>query len=225
MRAAFLTAAVALALALILGGAAPFGRVLMAAGAPGVAAHLFESPRWRGVAAYRAGDFDAAAAAFAKAGDSFNLGNAHVQAGRYAAALEAYDLAIIRAGDRQARANFDVVTAFYAALGIDPEALGLFGERRDGAEADSFIARGNARAAGSGSEVTNVNTMLGLAELHSRGEQRVRHIFDDKFMIANDRWLEQLDDVPGAFMAARIAQEYKRRQKLGLSPEKPEDPR
>ena len=66
--------------------------------------------------------------------------------------------------------------------------------------------------------MNNSNTMMGLAELDSRGRLGVRRIFDDKFMVADERWLEQLSDVPGEFMAARIAQEHKRRAKLGLAP-------
>lgn len=212
-----------IAIAIALGGAAPFGRVALALGMNKVAARLFDDPDWQGVALYRAGQFDAAAQAFEDAGSLYNLGNAQVHGGRIAAALEAYDQAIVT-GDADAQANFDVVAAFYAGLQIDPEALGLFPERKTGPQADSFIARGDARAAGTGSEVTNSNTMLGLAELDSRGRLGVRRIFDDKFMVADERWLNQLSDVPGEFMAARIAQEHKRREKLGLSPPEPEDP-
>ena len=75
------------------------------------------------------------------------------------------------------------------------------------------------------SEVTNNNTMLGLAQLDSHGRLGVRRVFDDKFMLADRRWLEQLSDVPGEYMAARIREEHRRRVKLGLSPPKPEDPR
>ena len=217
MRGLICITIVALALAALLGGAAPFGRVLLAVGAPGWAAKFFDDPEWQGVAFYRAGNFDAAAAAFDAAGARFNLGNAEVKRQNYAAALEAYDVAIVQ-GDPDAQANFDVVAAFYAALGVDPEALGLFPDRKTGPTEDSFIARGNARAAGTGSEVNNSNTMMGLAELDSRGRLGVRRIFDDKFMVADERWLEQLSDVPGEFMAARIAQEHKRRAKLGLAP-------
>ncbi|MEO9517275.1 MAG: hypothetical protein ABJH45_20985 [Paracoccaceae bacterium] len=217
MRGLIFITMVALALAALLGGAAPFGCVLLAVGAPGWAAMVFDDPDWQGVAFYRAGNFDAAASAFDAAGARFNLGNAEVKRQNYAAALEAYDVAIVQ-GDPDAQANFDVVAAFYAALGVDPEALGLFSDRKTGPTEDSFIARGNARAAGTGSEVNNTNTMMGLAELDSRGRLGVRRIFDDKFMVADERWLEQLSDVPGEFMAARIAQEHKRRVKLGLSP-------
>lgn len=224
MRALAILAAVALTLAAVLGGTAPFGRVLMALGLPSIAAALFDDPAWRGAAAFRAGEFDAAAEHFAAARSFYNLGNAEVQRGRYAAGLEAYDQARAR-GHPDAQANFDVVSAFYAGLGIDPEALGLFPERKDGPEEEGFIARGDGRAAGTGSEVTNTNTMLGLAELDSRGQLGVRRVFDDSFMVADARWLEQLADVPGEYMAARIALEHKRRVKLGLAPPAPEDPR
>ena len=214
---------IALLCAVVLGGTAPFGRVLLAINAPGLAAKAFEDPNWQGVAFYRAENFGAAAVAFDTAGARYNLGNAEVQRQNYAAALEAYDVAIVQ-GDADAQANFDLVAAFYAGLGVDPEALGLFPDRKTGPTQDSFIARGNARAAGSGSEVNNSNTMMGLAELDSRGRLGVRRIFDDKFMLADERWLEQLSDVPGEFMAARIAHEHKRRVKLGLSPPKAEVP-
>lgn len=224
MKALALVAALALALAALLGGGAPYGRVLLAMGMPGLAAPFFADAEWQGVAHYRAGAYDAAAGRFAEARAFYNLGNAEAHRGQHAAALEAFDLADAR-GDPDARANFDVVAAYYAGLGIDPEALGLFPERKEGPQEDSFVARGDARAAGTGSEVTNSNTMLGLAELDSRGRLGVRRVFDDKFMIADERWLEQLSDVPGEYLDARIAAEFKRRQKLGLSPPKAEDPR
>lgn len=225
MKGVATIAVICLCLATLLGGAAPFGRVLLAVGLPDVAGHFFTDPEWRGIAAYRAGRFEAASADFTAAESHFNLGNAAVQAGRYAAALEAYDLALVGGGDPAARANFDLISAFYAGLAIDPDAVLLMEERGEGPKEESFIARGDARAAGTGTEVTNHNTMLGLVPLDSRGRTGVRQIFDDKFMIANDRWLATLEDVPGAFMDARIKHEHKQRQKLGLSPPEPEDPR
>ncbi|MEX0367232.1 MAG: hypothetical protein AB3N22_14245 [Ruegeria sp.] len=224
MRALAIFSLAALVLAAALGGTAPYGRVLLALGLPGLAAQVFEDAEWQGVALYRAGDFDGAVRAFDVARAQYNLGNAEAHRGRYAAALEAYDLAIAQ-GHADARANFDVVASYYAGLGIDPEALGLFPERKEGPKVESFVARGDARAAGTGSEVTNSNTMLGLAQLDSHGRLGVRRIFDDTFMVADERWLQQLSDVPGEFMAARIAQEHKRRVKLGLAPPEPEDPR
>ncbi len=224
MRGLAICAALALAVSLALGGAAPFARLSLATGAPGLAAMLFDDPAWRGVAAFRSGDMDQAVQVFAEAGHGFNLGNAEVMRENYAAALEAFDLARAR-GDADAEANFDLVASYYAGLGIDPDSLGVFPKRKDGPTAESSIARGNARAAGTGTETTNVNTMMGMAELDSRGRLGVRRVFDDKFMVADDRWLLQLSDVPGDYMAARVLFEHKRRAKAGLSPPEPEDPR
>ena len=127
-------------------------------------------------------------------------------------------------GMAAARANFDLIAAYYAGLGIDPEALSLFGKRRQGETTESFVARGNARAAGTGDEVNNTSTMLGTVQLQSSEQEKVRRIFDDRFMLADERWLSQLTDVPGDYLKARIAHERKRREKLGLAPPEPEDP-
>lgn len=224
MKMLAIMTALCCALTLILGGTAPFGRAFMAAGLPRLAVPLMDDPGWRGAALYRSGDMDRAAESFAEAGAFLNLGNARARGGRYAAALEAFDVAAA-AGDADASANFDVLAAYYAGLAIDPEALALFARRDEGPSAESFVARGNARAAGTGSDVTNTNTMLGLAAVDSRGRLSVRQVFDDTFMVADDRWLNQLSDVPGEYLSARIRHERKRRAKLGLAPPDPEDPR
>lgn len=225
MRVLALITVAAFVLAFATGGSAPVARVLLAAGVSGSAARVFDDPAWRGVAYFRAGDFERATEEFRTTGDHYNLGTAQAHAGNYAAALEALDQAIT-AGHPQAQANFDVVAAYYAGLGIGADTLALFPKRdRDGPKQESFVARGDGRAAGTGSEATNTTTMLGLAELQSRGNLGVRRVFDDRFIVADDRWLEQLSDVPGTYLKARIAQEHKRRQKLGLSPSDPEDPR
>lgn len=220
----FAVSATLLALPAMIGGGAPFGRLLLASGLPGLAAPFLSDPGWRGVALYRAGDLAGAADAFRAARAFHNLGNAEVRRGRYAAALEAYDLA--RAGgDEDAGANFDLVAAYYAGLALDPGTpVAWFAEQdRDGETAAAPTGEGSARAAGTGDETTNAGTLLGLPELLSRGQMGVRRVFDDRFMVANDRWLAQLSDVPGDYLQARIAAERKRRQAEGLSPPDPED--
>ena len=224
MRGLAILAVMAFAVTLLLGGTAPFGRLAMAIGAPGIATFLFDDPAWRGAAAYRAGKMDLAVQNFRASRQTYNLGNAQVMQENYAAALESFDFMRAR-GDADAGVNFDLVASHYAGLGIDPDSLVLVPKRKEGPTAESFIARGNARAAGAGTEATNTNTMMGLAELESRGRLGVRRVFDDRFMLADDRWLQQLADVPGEYMAARIAQEHKRREKAGLSPPEPEDPK
>lgn len=228
MRAAWLLglAMTCLALAFALGGTGPGARVLIGLGLPGLAAPLADDPGWRGTALYRAGDHDGAARAFQQAGMMLNLGNAHVQAGRYAAALEAYDMARLQ-GEKRAAANFDLVAAFYAGLALDPDTpIAWFTEKDGGGGAvvKSSIAQGSARAASTGDGATNTGALLGLPELQSDGARRVRKVFDDKFMVANRRWLQTLSDVPGDYLAARIRHERKRRIRLGLAQPAPEDP-
>jgi len=106
-----------------------------------------------------------------------------------------------------------------------PEALARFGERASGPEAEAEVGEGSARGAGTGDDVTNAHTMMGLAQFDSHGRLGVRRVFDDAFMVADHRWLEQLPDVPGAYLGVRIAYERERRDALGLSPPEPEDPR
>lgn len=224
MRGAVVAMIVCAAIAMLLGGAAPFGRVLLAAGAPRLAMPFFGDTNWRGVAHYRSGDMETAARDFRDARDFYNLGNAEAHLGNYAAALEAYDIAIAQGVD-DAKANFDVVAAYYAGLAVNPDAIGFFPKRDTGPEAEGMVGQGSGRAAGTGDQETNASTMLGVLELDSRGRLGVRRVFDDKFMVADDRWLEQLSDVPGQYLKARISHEYKRRAKLGLTPEPPEDPR
>ena len=216
MRALALLALAALAAALLSGGLAPFGRILLALDMPRLAAMAFDEPGWKGVALYRSGDFEGSAEAFEDADMHFDQGTALARAGDYAAALEALDVAIAR-GDPTAQANFDVVSAFYASLRIDAETLALFARPKEGVTTEASVGEGSGRASGTGSDVTNANTMLGLAALESRGEAGVRRVFDDKFMVANDRWLSQLADVPGAYLSARILQEHKRRLAAGVS--------
>ncbi|MDW4498644.1 tetratricopeptide repeat protein [Sulfitobacter sp. D35] len=208
--------AMCLLLATLLGGTAPVGRVALALGLPGIAAPFFSDPYWRGAAAYRSGAFDAAAEAFTAAGPAalFNLGNAQAMRSEYAAALEAFDLALLRGPDPQAQANFDLVRTFYGATALDPAAV-IFRTEREGATEESFVARGAARGAGTGDEVTNTATAPDLLELESHGNLGVRRIFDDLRIVASPRWLATLEDVPGAFLGARIAAEHERRRKAG----------
>ncbi len=65
---------------------------------PASAAQAFEDPAWRGSAAYRAGDYESAAKAFAEGPQTaishYNRGNALVQAGKLDEAIATYDEAL-----------------------------------------------------------------------------------------------------------------------------------
>ncbi len=222
------SAAALIGLAAALGGADAFGRLALALGLPGPARALFQTPEWQATAAYRAAEFEAAAAGFARApGADFNTGVALARAGRYAAALEAFDRVLAGdPADAEAKANFELIERIYAGTAISMDAAFAIIHRDDeGPVVEGPMGLGQVRAAGTGDEVHDGGTSLGMAELQSTGRIGVRQQFDDKFMIANDRWLRTLADVPGEYLGARIAEERKRRAALGLAPPVPEDPR
>ena len=106
MRIVAALSILALAFSALLGGGAPIGRIFLALGLPKIAVPFFGDPAWRGVALYRANAYAAAGTAFRDAQAFYNLGNAEVLSGSYAAALEAFDLA---SGNADARTNFDLV--------------------------------------------------------------------------------------------------------------------
>lgn len=89
------------------------GQQALEEGDPARAATLFEDPDWRGTAAYRAGDFQAAAEAFTgndSADAWYNRGNALARAGELEAAAKAYRTSLERDPERNdARENLDLV--------------------------------------------------------------------------------------------------------------------
>lgn len=82
-------------------------------GHPAQAQRLARDPAWRGVAAYRAGDYAAAADALHRAPGSdaaYNRGNALAKAQQYRQAIEAYDEALkLDPGNADAKANRQAV--------------------------------------------------------------------------------------------------------------------
>ncbi len=212
-------AAVLIAASFLLGGTVPPGRVALALCLNGVAASLFTDLGWRGVALYRAGHFEEAGETFKAAGPdfAFQLGNTKAQLKQYAAALESWDLASALRSDPDAEANFALVQAFYAGTRLDPDSIERWGEDREGPTEEADIARGAARAAGTGDNVTNTGATIGLPEVEGRKQAAVRKVFDDRFVVASARWLATLEDLPGKFLRARIAEEHKRRVKAGGS--------
>ena len=69
----------------------------MERGDPRAAAEVFRDPMWKGVAHYRAGDFDEAAQAFAQRDTPealFNQGNAWLFRGKYETAVSCYERAL-----------------------------------------------------------------------------------------------------------------------------------
>jgi len=217
---------ICLLLAVGLGGSAPFGRIALALGAPSLAELIFTHSEWRGIATYRSKQFDEAAALFDQSdtGD-FNAGVALAREGKFAASLEAFDRA--RAAfpeDDKAVANFDLIASIYAGLEVDPDAFVQWSSRDEGPQKEAPVGLGTGRAASTGEGTTNSGANMGLPELISIRELSARKVFDDRFMLANDRWLQTLADVPGEYLASRILKEHKRRKALGIAQPDAEEP-
>ena len=109
------------------------GRLMMEQENPEAAASLFEDPMWRGVALYRSGQYELAAAAFGAVGSAdaeFNLGNVRVRQREYRQALMSYESALLLDPEHAgARANRDLVK----------DILVLLNELREGADSDGKV--------------------------------------------------------------------------------------
>jgi len=212
-------AILAVAIALASGGRETAGRLALRAGFPGLAAPFLADPHWQGIAAYRAGDWDGAAAHFAAADSPYDLGNAHARAHRYAEALIAYDEALARnPDDGAALRNAELVTELYGGTKIDGVPLRFGLAEREGETLAAPEGQGGTRAQGTGDEATNTGTSFDAPQLKTDGVRRISRTFDDKYIAASDRWLSGMPDEPAAYLRARLAAERKRRRKLGLAP-------
>jgi Ca-activated chloride channel family protein len=95
----------------------------MEQGEPLKAAERFEDPMWKGVAYFRAGDWENAILQFGRVDTAegwFNLGNAYAQSGDNEEAINAYDEALVRRPDwTEAEENQALVASLIPAP--DPE--------------------------------------------------------------------------------------------------------
>jgi Ca-activated chloride channel family protein len=208
----------------MLGGWDAAGRLALRAQMPEFAGLLFTDTHWRGVAAYRAGDFDRAATSFEESGDTFALGNAHAYAYRYALALIAYDAALARdPDDGAALRNAELVAELYGGTEINGVPLRFALPERDGETVAAPEGQGGARAQGTGDEASNAGTSFETPQLESSGLRRVPRMFDDKYIAASERWMNGMPDEPAIYLKARLRAERKRREALGTAPARERD--
>jgi len=104
---------------------------LFSAGEPAAASGLFEDPRWRAAAQYRAGEFSASAktlTAFEDPEAQYNRGNALARSGQLEEALAAYDKALaLDNAHEDARYNRDLVAEQLRRRKDQPHGQGVEG--------------------------------------------------------------------------------------------------
>lgn len=144
-------------------------------GDPARAAGLFDDPLWRGIAAARAGRWEAAAEAFAQADSAaawFNQAQALARLGRYTEALAAYDQALIR------------MPGWPEALADQMRVRSLLSTRTVADEGEPSTAPG---------------------EGDEQGEDGERSAQPPTEAEAADAWLRRLDTSPAAFLRRKFA--------------------
>ncbi|MCM2319387.1 MAG: tetratricopeptide repeat protein [Pseudomonas sp.] len=125
------------------------GQRLLEAGRPQEAAQRFSDPQWRGLAHYQAGDYAAAAEAFAQGSDAtahYNRGNALARSGELEGALDAYEQALREDPQLEvARHNRELV----AQLLLSQAQAAAESEREEHGAAESARAAAGERSAAS----------------------------------------------------------------------------
>ena len=187
----------------VFAGPGAFGRLALELGLPGLAAPLIEDPLSRGVALYRAGDYQAADAAFAKAGRSatYNRGDTLAATGNYALAVAYFDAALFAdPSDADARANRDLVAR------LVPPVVGQ-SNSIDGIAATVLTDQSDAAAT-----TRQLPKALSLAPQFAVVRPRT-----GSATVASPDWLATLPDDPGLYLKLRLKAEQERRQDLGMA--------
>jgi Ca-activated chloride channel family protein len=160
------------------------GRRLMKRESFAEAAETFNDPMWRGVAWYRAGEFEKATQAFARVSSAeanYNLGNCWVLLGKYDKAVASYDRALEQRPDwKEARENRDLAAARAKLL---EQKGGDMGDQQIGA--DEIVFDKDKKPGGQDTEVAGEQAMSDAA---------VQAI-----------WLRQVQTKPADFLKAKFA--------------------
>jgi len=158
------------------------------------ASERFEDPEWRGVAYFRAGDFEKAAGVLGRVRSpeaAYNRGNALVLLGRYDEAIESYELALeMRNGWVAAQENLAIAIARKQRLAPPESDAGGTGGML---EADEIVFDDSGRVGRTGTETVTEGG-------EPMNEQEMRAI-----------WLRRVQNNPADFLRARFAWQLHRR--------------
>lgn len=210
---------------------------LLERGEAAAAARRFRDPAWRGIAHYRAGEFAAAARAFASGDDAdslYNLGNAYARLGRYDDAIAAYRRALALApGHADARHNLELLERLprppAAGEGADERDAG---DGADDAEPDASGGPGAPAPDGGGRDAAPQQAEGGDeagdaaqqrpdAQAAAEGQDGARDGAEQSPMRegeaeererAAEQWLRQIPDDPGGLLRRKFLFQYRRLQ-------------
>lgn len=159
------------------------------------AAQVFESPQYRGVAFYRAGDFESAAAVFGRLRSpdaAYNRGNALLMLGRYDEAIQAYEEALVARPEwSRAAENLEIAVIRKERLQPpDDDAGGTDGQM----EADEIVFDDSGRVDKSGTEEET---------------EGGKGMSDDEMRAV---WLRRVQNDPAEFLRTRFAYQLYRDQ-------------
>jgi Ca-activated chloride channel family protein len=159
------------------------------------AAEAFETPEYKGVAFFRAGDFESAASVFGRLRSpeaAYNRGNAVLMLGRYDEAIQAYQDALsARPGWKQAEENLAIARVRKERLTPPQDDAGGTGGQL---EADEIVFDDTGRVNKSGSET------------ETEGGQQMS---DDEMRAV---WLRRVQNDPAEFLRTRFAYQLYRDQ-------------
>jgi Ca-activated chloride channel family protein len=159
------------------------------------AAEHFHDPLWQGTALYRDGQFEAAAAAFARVDSpeaAFDRGNALLMHGKYGDAIASYDRALQQRQDwHEAKANRDLAEARRRMLEPPKDDAGGTGGQL---QADEIVFDDRPQQSGDAKEV----------EVVTGGQMS-----DEQLQAL---WLRRVQTRPADFLRAKFAYQLSRRR-------------
>lgn len=170
------------------------------------AAEVFEDPMRKGVAYFRAGDFESAAAVFGRIASpaaAFNRGNSLVMLGNYDEAISSYRVALQARPDwQEAQQNLAIAQARKDRLTPPADDAGGTGGQLG---ADEIVFDESGRVDKAGSEATTEGG-------EALSEDAMRAV-----------WLRRMQNDPAEFLRARFAyQLYRDEQQAGEGADAPE---
>ena len=186
------------------------GHALLRAGRADAAAAVFDDPRWRAVARYRAGDVEGAARLF-RADDTatglYNLGTAMARLGALEAAIEVYERVLALAPDHaDARHNRNMVAAELQRRAREAARE----PPSPGRPAGQDGARGDGPGDGAHGDAANA-----ALEPDSRAEAASDAPSTEGTRDARTRWLESVPDDPGGLLRRKFRHETNQRLREG----------